>query len=127
MWIDPKRRKLASRAYECVFIGYAVNSKAYRFYDLKDKVIIESNDADFYEYKFPFKLKNSGGSTSSNEPIIRINESNKELDIEPRRSKRPRIAKDFGSDFYAYTLEEDRSLINQHEIIGIYVQKFVDR
>ena len=31
---DPKRIKLASRAYECVFIGYAVNSKAYRFYNI---------------------------------------------------------------------------------------------
>ena len=31
---DPKRVKLASRAYECVFIGYAINRKAYRFYDL---------------------------------------------------------------------------------------------
>ncbi|KAL4026406.1 hypothetical protein IC575_014836 [Cucumis melo] len=38
---DPKRRKLASRAYECVFIGYAKNNKAYRFYDLENKVIIE--------------------------------------------------------------------------------------
>ena len=52
---DPKRVKLASRAYECVFFGYAINSKAYRFYDLNAKVIIESNDADFYENKFPFK------------------------------------------------------------------------
>ena len=38
---DPKRSKLASRAYECIFIGYAVNSKAYRFYNLKDQVIIK--------------------------------------------------------------------------------------
>lgn len=35
-----KRVKLSSRAYECVFIGYAANSKAYRFYDLNGKVII---------------------------------------------------------------------------------------
>ena len=37
----PKRRKLASRVYEWVFIGYAENSKAYRFYDLENKVNIE--------------------------------------------------------------------------------------
>ena len=59
--LDPKRNKLVSIAYECVFIGYAFNSKTYRFFDLKDRVIIESNDAEFYEYKFPFKLNNSGG------------------------------------------------------------------
>ena len=32
---DPKRRKLASSFYERVFIGYAENNKAYRFYDLR--------------------------------------------------------------------------------------------
>ena len=60
---DPKISKLASRAYECVFIGYAINSKAYRFYDLKNHVVIESNDVDFFEDKFPFKLRNSGGGS----------------------------------------------------------------
>ena len=69
--LDPKRVKLASRAYACVFIGYAANNKAYRFYDLKEKVIIESNDAEFYEDKFPFKLRNSGGTQSSHIPVIR--------------------------------------------------------
>jgi hypothetical protein len=41
-WIlDPNRIELTSRVNECVFIGYAVNSGAYRFYDLNAKVIIE--------------------------------------------------------------------------------------
>ena len=56
-----KISKLASRAFECAF---ASNSKAYRFYE--NHVIIESNDVDFFENKFPFKLSNSGGSTSTN-------------------------------------------------------------
>ena len=107
---DPKRVKLASRAYECVFIGYAINSKAYRFYDLNAKVIIESNDADFYENKFSFKLRNSGGTSSSHLPAISSeNLAQPEPDIEPRRGKRGRIAKDYGPDYMAYTLEEDPS------------------
>jgi len=57
---NPKRIKLVSRAYECVFIGYALNSNAYRFYDLKAKVIIESNDTNFYETKFPFISREHG-------------------------------------------------------------------
>ncbi|KAL4025369.1 hypothetical protein IC575_013758 [Cucumis melo] len=57
---NPKRRKLASRTYECVFIGYTENSKAYKFYDLENKLIIESNDVDFFEDRFPFKSRNSG-------------------------------------------------------------------
>ncbi|AES90126.1 phytoene synthase, putative [Medicago truncatula] len=32
--LDPKRVELTSRAYEYVFIGYAINSETYRFYDL---------------------------------------------------------------------------------------------
>ena len=107
---DPKRSKLASRAYECVFIGYAIHSKAYRFYDIKNNLIVESLDADFFEDKFPFKSKNSGGS-SENKIVNELNLSKrKELDTNVpklRRSVRPKVAKDFGSDFYAFTLDGD--------------------
>ena len=98
----PKRIKLASRAYECVFEGCATNSKAYRFYNINAHNIIESNDADFYETKFPFKLRNSGGTSST--PIR--TELDKSSEVEPRRSKRARTVKDFGSDFSVFTIEE---------------------
>ena len=88
--LDYKRNKLPSRAYECVLIGYAFNSKTYRFFDLKDRVIIESNDVEFYEYKFPFKLKNSGGTTPSNASLVRISEPEEVIKIEPMRSIRAR-------------------------------------
>ncbi|GAU47899.1 hypothetical protein TSUD_25140 [Trifolium subterraneum] len=107
---DPKRVKLASKAYECVFIGYAANSKAYRFYDLNEKVIIESNDADFYENRFPFKSRNSGGTEQDNipesghVPVIPNADSNDDVETELRRSKRVRVVKDYGPDFAAYTL-----------------------
>ncbi|KAK2429298.1 putative mitochondrial protein [Trifolium repens] len=119
---DPKRVKLASRAYECVFIGYALNSKAYKFFDLNAKIIIESNDAEFYENKFPFKSRNSGGTsggssgntTSNNIPLIRNSDENIESDvIEPRRGKRARIAKEYGPEYVAYTLEEDPSNLSE--------------
>lgn len=63
--MDPKRVELSSRAYECIFIGYAINSETYRFYDLNVKVIIELKDADFYVNIYPLKLKNSGGTSGS--------------------------------------------------------------
>ena len=107
---NPKRSKLASRAYECVFIGYATNSKVYRYYDLKNHVIIESNDVDFFENKFPFKSRNSGGSTSNTVPqSIRPNEP----DLEPRKSKRTKIAKEFGPEFYTFNLEEEPSTLQE--------------
>ena len=113
--LDPKRRNLSCRAYECVIIGYFESSKAYRFYDLDNKVIIESNDEDFFEDKFPFKSRNSGslvnqtskGSNSSSLSSVRIQSPNNELDPEPRRSKRVRIANNFREDFEMYNVKED--------------------
>lgn len=94
--LDPKRLKLTSRAYACVFIEYAANGKAYKFYDLNAKVIIESNDAEFYEDKFPFKSRNSRGTQSSHIFVIRSIKSNDNVEIGLRRSKIVRVAKDYG-------------------------------
>jgi len=115
---NPKRIKLASRTYECVFIGYALNSKAYMFYDLKAKVIIESNDADFYETKFPFLSRDSGGAnmntTPDHTPVIRDSDENIQSDvIELRRSKRARTAKEYGPEYVVNTLEEDLSSLKE--------------
>ncbi|GKA84915.1 zinc finger, CCHC-type containing protein [Tanacetum coccineum] len=55
---DPKLKTLGERGYECIFVGYAEHSKAFRFYVIEpnDSVsinsIIESMDAIFYENKF---------------------------------------------------------------------------
>jgi len=49
------RVKLNSKAYEWVFIGYAINSKSYMFYELNAQASIELNDVDFYVNKYPFK------------------------------------------------------------------------
>lgn len=60
--------------------------------------------------KFPFKPSNSKGSTSTNFGLSgminhALNDSVK-TSVEPRKIKRPKVAKDFGTDFQAYTLEE---------------------
>jgi hypothetical protein len=49
---DPKRTKLGSRAIKSVFVGYAVNSKAYKLLDLSSNTIVESRDVEFIENKF---------------------------------------------------------------------------
>jgi len=119
---NPRRVKLANRAYECVFIGYALNNKAYRFYDLKAKVIIESNDADFYETKFPFLSKDSGGNsggtnmntTPDHIPVIRDIDENIITNVtELRRSKRARTAKEYGPEYVVNTLEDDPSNLKE--------------
>ncbi|GJS94146.1 zinc finger, CCHC-type containing protein [Tanacetum coccineum] len=56
--LDPKLKTLGERGIECIFIGYAEHSKAFRFYVIEpnDSVsinsIIESRDAIFDENRF---------------------------------------------------------------------------
>ena len=43
--------KLGIRATTCAFLGYAINSATYRFFDLENKIIFEFGDAIFHEEK----------------------------------------------------------------------------
>ena len=43
---DPKKRKIGSKTYDCMFIGYASNSAAYRFLVLKSDVKSLLNASD---------------------------------------------------------------------------------
>nr|GEY39794.1 zinc finger, CCHC-type [Tanacetum cinerariifolium] len=55
---DPKLKTLGERGIECIFVGYAEHSKAFRFYVIETNYsvainsIIESRDAIFDEHKF---------------------------------------------------------------------------
>ena len=62
----PKRTKLGPKTVDCVFIGFAINSAAYRFLIIKSEVsdmhvntIIESVDGEFFEGIFPYKENRS--------------------------------------------------------------------
>ncbi|GJY59617.1 zinc finger, CCHC-type containing protein [Tanacetum coccineum] len=55
---DPKRKTLGKNGIDCIFVGYAEHSKAYRFYVIEPNdsvlinLIIESRDAIFDENRF---------------------------------------------------------------------------
>ena len=58
----PKKTKIGPKTVDCVFIGYAQNSSAYRFLTYKSEIpdinvntIIESRNAVFFEHVFPYK------------------------------------------------------------------------
>ena len=58
----PKRTKLGPKTIDCVFIGFANASAAYRFlvykfevHDIHVNTILESIDAKFFEDDFPYK------------------------------------------------------------------------
>ena len=60
----PKRVKIGPKKIDCVFIGYAVNSKACQFLvhksdnpEIHVNTIIESDNAEFFENIYPYKLK----------------------------------------------------------------------
>ena len=55
---DPKQKTLGERGIDCIFVGYAENSKAYRFYVIEPNdahsvhAVIESREAIFDENQF---------------------------------------------------------------------------
>ncbi|GKB71167.1 hypothetical protein Tco_0932579, partial [Tanacetum coccineum] len=110
---DPKLKTLGERGIECIFVGYAEHSKAFRFYVIEpnDSVsinsIIESRDAIFDENRFssvprPSQrslvngTKDIGGSVV---PEKVIEEIVQQPEPELRKIKRHRTPKDFGPEF----------------------------
>ncbi|KAK1429347.1 hypothetical protein QVD17_11555 [Tagetes erecta] len=50
--------KFDSRSIKCVFIGYSIEKKGYKMWDLEKKTSFFSRDVKFYEDVFPFKIQN---------------------------------------------------------------------
>nr|GEV15984.1 zinc finger, CCHC-type [Tanacetum cinerariifolium] len=126
---DPKLKTLGERGIECIFIGYAEHSKAFRFYVIEpnDSVainsIVESGDAIFDEHRFSSVPRSSQRSLKDGtedfgglvvfervtEKVVQQPES------ELRKRKRHRTSKDFGPEFQLYLIEGTRDEIpNQH-------------
>jgi hypothetical protein len=105
-----KKRKLGPKIVECIFLGYAQHSVAYKFLIIKSEIpnvhantMTESGDTIFFKNIFP--AKDSVASSSQPTYISTLEPSNNsepttdieqvtEQDIDaPRRSKRQRIEK----------------------------------
>nr|AAR01736.1 putative Gag and Pol polyprotein [Oryza sativa Japonica Group]ABF97792.1 retrotransposon protein, putative, Ty1-copia subclass [Oryza sativa Japonica Group] len=126
-----KKRKLGPKTVDCVFLGYAHHSIAYRFLIVKSEVpdmhvgtIMESRDATFFESFFPMKDTHSGSSQPSEiilssitppEQTKHTHEHVSEEDVSeaPRRSKRQRTAKSFGNDFTVYHVDDTPKSISE--------------
>ena len=67
---SPKKTKIGPKTVDCIFIGYAKNSSAYRFLiyislhtEIHVSIVIESQNASCFEHVFPNK---TGQETSNN-------------------------------------------------------------
>ncbi|GJU13209.1 retrotransposon protein, putative, ty1-copia subclass [Tanacetum coccineum] len=121
----PKAQKIGPKSIDCIFIGYAKNSIAYRFiiHDLKNpdiqkNALMESRNASFFENIVPCLTKETGSSSRLDDEVVqdkrqlddndlhdeRQDQLEKE-EVEPRRSKRARTKKLFGPDFVSFMVE----------------------
>ena len=118
----PKKVKIGPKTIDCIFIGYANNSSAYRFLvykseipDVHDNTIIESRNAAFFETIFPYNKPSETSTQKRTHDItfgnnqLEVNQESKEkqVDEDPRRGKRARKSTSFGPDFLTYLLEND--------------------
>ncbi|GJX09837.1 zinc finger, CCHC-type containing protein [Tanacetum coccineum] len=113
------------RGIECIFVGYAKHSKAFRFYIIEpnDLVsinsIIESRDGIFDENIFssvpkpslriPNRTEYIGGSVVPKEVTKDIVQ---QPELELRKNKRNRAPKNFGPEFQLYLIEGTRDEVD---------------
>jgi hypothetical protein len=124
-----KKRKLGPRTVDCVFLGYASCSIAYRFLVVKFEgpdvyvdTIMESRDATFFEHIFQMKDIHSNSRysceiTPEHSTLIESSEQPHEIVLEeddndaPKRRKRQRVEKSFGDDFILYLVDDTPTTI----------------
>ncbi|GJY04518.1 zinc finger, CCHC-type containing protein [Tanacetum coccineum] len=115
---DPKRKTLGEKGIDCIFVGYAEHSKAYRFYVIEPnesvsiKSIIESRDVVFDENRFSSIPKPKDVIPNSVESQRDDHSDDVPSEVpEPRKRKRVRKAKSYGSDFQLYLVEGSRDQV----------------
>ncbi|GFP97577.1 retrovirus-related pol polyprotein from transposon tnt 1-94 [Phtheirospermum japonicum] len=128
----PKQVTIGPKTVDCIFIGYALNSSAYRFVihrsdvpDMNVETTIESRNAIFFEDIYPCKDKavsnsntgNAEGTTSQElmgvEPKSRKRPGSELETPTPRRSTRAKVAKDFGPDYVVFLLDEEPNSLKE--------------
>ena len=128
---DPKIIKHGPRAIKNVFVGFAVNSKAYKLLDLSSNTIVESRDVEFIENKFINDSQIPLEPKQTQETNSLVNDSlcgNKKIEpsspSEQRKSQKVRKEKVFGPDFISYQVnvylvEGNReNILNKFPFVG---------
>ncbi|XP_030949946.1 uncharacterized protein LOC115973845 [Quercus lobata] len=67
--IAHNRNKFSSRARRCIFLGYALNVKGYKLFDLDTHFVFVSRNVMFHESVFPYSSSSSGSTSSTSLPL----------------------------------------------------------
>ncbi|GKA25459.1 pol polyprotein [Tanacetum coccineum] len=77
----PKAQMIGPKSVDCIFIGYAKKSTAYRFIvhesknpDIQKNTIMESRNASFFENIFPCLSKGTGSSSRLDDKVVQDKE-----------------------------------------------------
>lgn len=116
---DFRKSNTRPKTFDCVFIGYAQNSAAYRFMCINDYSICEYRDAEFFEFVFPMNRNIHVHVAPSRIDLMNESESLPSSIVsnanvnEPRRSKRKRIENSFGPYYKTdFLVENSDKIIN---------------
>ncbi|GKA60194.1 zinc finger, CCHC-type containing protein [Tanacetum coccineum] len=132
---DPMLKTLGERGIECIFVGYAEHSKAFRFYVIEPNEsvainsIIELRNAIFDEnrfssvprpsLKFLNRTEDIGGSVVFEEVIEDVVQ---QPEPELRKNKRNRTPKNFRPKFQLYLIEETRDEVSDQQFYCFNVE-----
>ncbi|GJY63696.1 zinc finger, CCHC-type containing protein, partial [Tanacetum coccineum] len=127
---DPKRKTLGEKGIDCIFVGYVEHSNAYKFYVIElsnfvsINIIIESRDAIFNENRFS-SIPRPKDIIPNSDESQRDDQSNDvpSETLKPRKSKRARKAKSYGSDFQLYLVEGLRDQIGSQYSYGYSIEE----
>ncbi|GJZ86982.1 zinc finger, CCHC-type containing protein [Tanacetum coccineum] len=103
--LDPKKKTLGEKGIDCIFVGYAEHSKAYRCYVIEPNefvyfnLIIESRDAIFDENRF-----SSIPRPTDIIPNLDKSQGDDHSDDVPIEGSRDQVRLQY---FYCYSIEED--------------------
>ncbi|GJX80940.1 zinc finger, CCHC-type containing protein [Tanacetum coccineum] len=124
----PKAQKIGPKSVDCIFIGYAKKSTAYRFIvhesknpDIQKNTIMESRNASSLKISFLYyqmelgciisrlddKVVQDKRQRNDNDLQDERQDQTDEEEVEPRRSKRARNEKSFGPDFVSFMVENE--------------------
>ncbi|GJW97442.1 retrovirus-related pol polyprotein from transposon TNT 1-94 [Tanacetum coccineum] len=88
----PKAQKIGPKSVDCIFIGYAKKSTAYRFIvhesknpDIQKNTIMESRNASFFENIFPCLSKGTGSSSRLDDKVVQDKRQRNDNDLQDER------------------------------------------